>query len=255
MKVILVTGGAKRLGRAIIEEFAKHNYGCLIHANSSVEEAGILCDRIRSAGGSANVFIHEISDPALAANAMLDASMDYFSVLPTASVLSAASYADDERGGNLECTVASQMGLNFFFPAAYCAALAGRIKSLNERTRVDRSVTVFTDFKVHRVNPDFFSYSLSKHALEGAIPYLAVAFARQIRVNGIAPGPVLAANGLTQDELDAIVLSQTISGETPKIGDIAKTALFLTQTSAIIGQHIYVDAGARFDSTAREIQV
>ena len=161
----------------------------------------------------------------------------------------------DPPGVRLESLVASQLALNFLFPAAYCAAIAGRVAGLSEPQRVDRSVTLFTDYKVAKVNGDMYAYSLSKHALEGSIPYLTAAFARQIRVNAIAPGPVLAAHGMTQKQLEEIVVRSNISGQTPLMEDIAASALFLASTRSLYGQHLFVDAAARFEVGAHEFGV
>ena len=255
MKLVLVTGGAKRLGKTVVEGFARAGYQCLVHANQSEQEAASLCAEIEAAGGTARYFLHAITDPAVAANALLDAAQNMFGMLPTCSVLSAASYALDDPGRGLEFQLTDQLTLNYLFPAGYCAALAGRVQASQPAQRQDRSVILFTDYKVAKVNPDLFAYSLSKHALEGNLPYLSVAFARQIRINAIAPGPILAAHGLSQPELDALVQSRTVSGESPRAEDIAQTAVFLANTRSLYGQHIFVDAAARFEKGAHEYGV
>ena len=256
MKLVLVTGSAQRLGRTVIEAFAREGYACLVHANRSEAEARELCAGINAAGGRAAYFLHAITDPAVAADAILDAALAQFGMLPSCSVLSAASYGLDDPARALAQQVTDQLVLNYLFPAAYCAALAGRVQALAPaQAQEDRSVVLFTDYKVAKVNPDQFAYSLSKHALEGTLPYLAVAFARQIRVNAIAPGPILAAHGLTQADLDALVQSRCISGKSPRPQDIAATALFLANTPSLYGQHIFVDAAARFEKGAHEYGV
>lgn len=255
MKLVLVTGGAQRLGRQVAQAFAVAGYQCLIHANQSEDQARALCADIVQQGGRAHYVLHSITDPAHAAGVLLDAAQEQFGMLPSCSVLSAASYALDDPLVALDQQLTRQMNLNFLFPAAYCAALAARIGAQAESSRVDRSVILFTDFKVAKVNADMFSYSLSKHALDGSLPYLAVAFARQLRVNAIAPGPVLAAHGLTQAALDAQVRADTISGDHPRADDIADAALFLARNRSLYGQHIFVDAAARFEKGAAEYGV
>ncbi|MCX8520900.1 MAG: SDR family oxidoreductase [Rhodoferax sp.] len=252
---MLVTGGAKRLGRVVVQAFAEAGYACLVHVNQSVDEAAALCQQIQAQGGKAHYFQHEIANADRAANALLDACWQTFGVLPAASVLPASSYFRDTDAVPLEQQTGRQMDLNFHFPAAYCAALARRVAAEAKQPVVDRSVTLFTDFKVHKVNSDMFSYSLSKHALEGALPYLAVAFARQLRINAIAPGPILAAHGMEQQALERMVERDSISKKAPQAEDIGKTALFLASTPSLYGQHIFVDAGARFDASAGEYGV
>jgi len=302
VKLVLVTGGAKRLGRALVQGFADAGYACLVHANQSAQEAQALCQQIRDHGGQAHAVLCAIDDAAHAANALLDASEKLFGRLPDASVLSAASCDLDASDRPLEATVYQQMELNFAFPAAYCAALARRLGAADAAAgavlpsdatphprasgnfagvaapsdaaqhpraspnaadtgkardglrggRHDYSVTLLTDYKVAKVNAELFSYSLSKHALEGVLPYLTVAFARQLRVNAIAPGPITAAHGPDPQTLRALVQANNVSGDYPRSEDIVDTALFLARTVSLYGQHIFVDAGARFDAGARE---
>lgn len=252
-KLALVTGSAKRLGKAVIESFAKAGYDCLVHANTSVDEARSLCQQLEACGVRAKMALVPIEDPHQAAEALLNSSIEIFGKLPDASVLCAASYDNDFPSEVDPVKMARQLALNFEFPAAYCARLGKHLEKRIER--VDCSVTLFTDYKVSRVNPDFFSYSLSKHALDGVLPYLTVAFAPLFRVNAIAPGPVLCAHGMTQEQLDAMVDSESVSGRHPKSGDVASAALFLAQNESLYGQHIFVDAGARFDKKVREVSL
>ena len=248
----LVTGSAKRLGRQVIEAFAQAGYDCLIHANQSREDAMALREQLQGYGVKAEVVLHAIADPQEAAHTLVQAAQDLFGRLPDASVLCAASYDFDTPLAPDPVLMQKQLALNFLFPVQYCAVLA---QAANLAGEADRSVTVFTDYKVERVNRDFFSYSISKHALNGSLPYLTVAYARLLRINAIAPGPVLAAHGMTQDALNTLVAQESISGRHPNPQDIARTALFLATTTSMVGQHICVDAGARFDARTRELVV
>lgn len=250
--LVLVTGGAKRLGREVLEAFARVGYDCLVHARQSGAEAEQLARRLQASGVRTQVLLHDIADPAASAVALLDGALRLFGRLPQASVLSAASYDLDDALAPDAAMLQRQLGLNFLFPVQYCAALAARIQARGLQT-ADHSATLFTDYKVLRVNRDFFSYSLSKHALEGSLPYLAVAYGPWLRVNAIAPGPVLAAHGMTQAALDQRVAADSATGRHPTPQDIARTALYLAQTPSLIGQHICVDAGARFDAHTREV--
>jgi NAD(P)-dependent dehydrogenase (short-subunit alcohol dehydrogenase family) len=253
---VLVTGGAKRLGRQVLEAFARAGYDCLVHARRSSAEAEQLADALQACGARAQVLLHDIADPAASAATLLDGALRLFGRLPDASVLSAASYNLDDALAPDAAMLQRQLALNFLFPVQYCAALAARIQSGHAsrgQGGVDHSATLFTDYKVQRVNRDFFSYSLSKHALDGSLPYLAVAYGPWLRVNAIAPGPVLAAHGMTQAALDQRVAAESATGRHPTPEDIARTALYLAQTPSLIGQHICVDAGARFDARTREV--
>ncbi|MBT0568833.1 SDR family oxidoreductase [Curvibacter sp. CHRR-16] len=256
--LVLVTGAAQRIGKAVITAFADAGYDCLIHANRSHEAALALQDDLRTRGVQADVLLHAITDAKLAARTLLDHCEQQLGRLPQASVLCAASYDLDQPAQATLPDVTAQLELNFVFPTAYCADLGWRLSQQAARLAAqqslpDTSVTLFTDYKVERLNGDFLSYSVAKHALHGNLPYLCVAYAPYLRVNAIAPGPVLAAHGMTQEALDALVDASSVSGHHPRIQDVAATAVFLASNPSLYGQHIVVDAAARYDRSSGEV--
>lgn len=252
----LVTGSAKRLGRHIIEAFAAAGYDCVVHANRSMDEAVGVKSMLERSGVCAQVVQLEIDEPAAASDALISQVVSQFGRLPNASVLCAASYDDDDAYEPDALLLHRQLNLNFLFQVQYCANLADRVRQDRQNRRAhsqgstiaaaDHSVTLLTDYKVFRVNADFFSYSVAKHAVHGVLPYLAVTFARDVRINAMAPGPILAAHGMEQSRLESLVSKQSVSGRHPIPQDLARTAVYLAQTTSLIGQHICVDAGARF---------
>jgi NAD(P)-dependent dehydrogenase (short-subunit alcohol dehydrogenase family) len=276
-RLALVTGGARRLGRAVVEALAQAGHDCAIHVNTSRAEGETLAADLRRLGLQAQVLELALTEPVSAAAALLDTCEKAFGRLPQASVLCAASYDLDDALAPNPVLLQQQLALNYLFPVQYCAQLAARLAARaqtqvpaqtgvavgaavgvvesapTQAGYVDHSVTLFTDYKVQRVNRDFFSYSLAKHALEGSLPYLAVAYAPWLRVNAIAPGPVLAAHGMSQAELDRRVDAESATGRHPTASDIARSAVYLASTPSLVGQHICVDAGARFDARAREV--
>lgn len=255
--LVLVTGAAQRVGRAVITAFADAGYDCLIHANQSHDAALALQDDLRARGVQAHVLLHAITDAKLAARTLLDHCEQQLGRLPQASVLCAASYELDQPTQATLPDVTAQLEVNFVFPTAYCADLGWRLSQRAGQSTLpdtsDTSVTLLTDYKVERQNADFFSYSIAKHALHGNLPYLCVAYARYMRVNSIAPGPVLAAMGMAQETLETLVSSGSVSGHYPRVQDVASTALFLASNPSLYGQHIVVDAGARYDRSAGEV--
>lgn len=255
--LVLVTGAAQRIGKAVITAFADAGYDCLIHANRSQEAALALQEDLRARGVQAHVLLHAISDAKLAARTLLDHCEQQLGRLPQASVLCAASYDLDQPVQATLPDVSAQLELNFLFPTAYCADLGWRLSQQQAQQPAvvlpDTSVTLFSDYKVERLNGDFFSYSVAKHALHGNLPYLCVAYARYLRVNAIAPGPVLGTAKHTEAQLAEAVAAQSVSGKAPRVQDIASTAVFLAANPSLYGQHIVVDAAARYDGRIAEV--
>jgi NAD(P)-dependent dehydrogenase (short-subunit alcohol dehydrogenase family) len=105
-----------------------------------------------------------------------------------------------------------------------------------------RSVINLVDQKVWNLNPDYFSYTIAKSALWTATQTLAQALAPRIRVNAIAPGPVLPHSGQTEPEFDAecraTLLKRVVSTD-----DVTAAVRFLLETPSITGQMIALDGG------------
>jgi NAD(P)-dependent dehydrogenase (short-subunit alcohol dehydrogenase family) len=254
MKLALITGGAKRLGRVVTQALAETGHHCLIHANTSAAEAANLCAELSSQGVNAQHCLHAIEDPVAAADFLLDTSLELFGQLPTCSVLSAASYSKDDPNQRLADQISKQLDLNFLFPVAFCTAMAERISTSTDKASPPPSVILFTDYKVEKINSDYFSYSIAKHALDGVMQFLTVAHAKKLRVNAIAPGPI-SSHDMSTEELASRVEASTISGRSPADHEIGQTAAYLANCHAIYGQQIFVDAGARFEANTRELSL
>jgi len=129
MKLALITGGAKRLGRVVTQALAESGHHCLIHANTSAAEAANLCAELSSQGVNAQYCLHAIENPVAAADFLLNTALERFGQLPTCSVLSAASYSKDDPDQRLVDQLSQQLDLNFLFPVSYCTAMAERIST------------------------------------------------------------------------------------------------------------------------------
>ena len=98
------------------------------------------------------------------------------------------------------------------------------------------------DQKLWNQNPDFFSYTLSKAALEAANTMLALALSPLVRVVGVAPGLTLTSHLLSDAKFEALhKLSPLGRSSTPQ--DVASTVLFALQNQSITGTTLLVDGG------------
>jgi len=98
------------------------------------------------------------------------------------------------------------------------------------------------DQKVWRLDPDYFSYTIAKSALWTATQTLAQALAPRIRVNAVAPGPVLPARDQTDADFEREYQS-TLLKHPVSIEDVTSAIRFLLETPSITGQMIALDAG------------
>ena len=104
------------------------------------------------------------------------------------------------------------------------------------------SCIAFLDAKVEKLNPDHFSYTLSKLKLKSAIEFLSMTGANKLRVNAISPGLTLPSGNQTNKDFKR-VKSKLPLKVTPSLVEIANLALFLIETKSITNQNIVIDGG------------
>lgn len=239
---ILVTGGAKRIGAAIIRRFAAEGWHTVIHCNHSRAEADALaatlpsaevvqCDLIDSKAGIA--MIRELA-----------ARLDDWRVL----VNSASIFVPDEATGLDPETSRRSMRINAVSPVRMAQAFLK-----HARSPAGRKVIAITDQKLANPNPDFFSYTMSKHALAATVPMLAMAeTGPRDRSYAIAPGAILQSHDQNPEEFE-------VSGRLNLLGrltgaeEIADAAWFLSQGWLASGSTLYVDSGQHLLSQRRDV--
>jgi NAD(P)-dependent dehydrogenase (short-subunit alcohol dehydrogenase family) len=107
------------------------------------------------------------------------------------------------------------------------------------------------DQKLWNLNPDYFSYTLSKAALEVASRMLAVSLAPKVRVCGVAPGLVLGSEFIGPDQL-ARLHAGTLLGHGATPADIAAAVRYLLEAPAVTGTTLLVDGGQHLQPAARD---
>ncbi len=234
----LVTGGAKRVGRALCLALAEAGYAVAIHHRGDAVEAGALAREIEVSGGrSAPVHADLSKDEDVAALIGKAAQ----SVGPLTLLVNNASLFDDDRIETLTReSWEAHMGPNLLGPILLIQAFAKAAADLP--ADADPSVINILDQRVLRPNPQFFSYTLAKSSLFTATRILAQALAPRIRVNGIGPGPTLPSIHQSQSVFDAEVAGVLLQRQTA-LSDIADAALYLASARSVTGQTIAVDGG------------
>lgn len=231
--VALVTGGARRIGRAIVLALARRGHDVAIHHRDSVVEAEAVAAEVRGLGRRAVVLAADLGDEAQVQTLVPAAT----AVLGPLSVLvnNASVFQDDRVGDLTRTTWDRHMEVNLRAPVVLAEAFAAQAP--------DGSVIVnLLDQRVLKPDPRFVSYALSRNGLWWATRTLAQALAPRIRVNGVGPGPTLASIHQTPADFAAEATAVPLGhGATPD--DIAGAVLYLVDASAVTGQMIAVDGG------------
>lgn len=230
--IALVTGGAKRVGRAIVEDLAANGFRVGIHANSSLQEAQSLAEKL---GKDCFAVQADLNDTG-ASVAMIDAIVAKYGPI-NLLINNASTFEKDEIG-----TLASDQWDSHF--AVHLKTPAFMVQQIAKHHRHGSPCLVVNiiDQRVWRLTPNFFSYTASKAALWAATQTMAQALAPAIRVNAIGPGPTLKnvrqAKEDFQKQVDALPLQRG-----PELAEFGETIRYLWKTKSVTGQMIALDGG------------
>lgn len=233
-RAALITGGARRIGRAIALELVGAGYAVALHANRSRDEARQLAADIAAQGGRALVVLGDLADPA-AVQGLVPAAAALGPL--TLLVNNAGEFEPDEidtlARARFERTFAVNLAAPLFLAQAFAAQAA---------EGAGASIVNIIDQRVLKPTPRFLSYTLSKSALYSATTTLAQALAPKIRVNAVAPGPTLPSPRQSDAQFAAQARTLPLRrGSRPQ--DIAAAVLYLAQAESVTGVTIAVDGG------------
>jgi len=234
-RIVLVTGAAQRLGRIIALDFAERGWRVGVHYCDSAAEASGLVAEIERKGGTASAFAADL-DTFDAPETLIAACAAELGP-PVCLINNAARFEEDTLETLDERTWQRQIDVNLRAPIFLAQAFA---ETLPDGT--EGHVINLTDQKVFRLNPAYFSYTISKSALWTATQIMAQALAPRIRVNAIGPGPVLKHQGQS-DAAFALEAGATPLQRPVDTADVVRAIRFLLETPSITGQMIALDAG------------
>jgi NAD(P)-dependent dehydrogenase (short-subunit alcohol dehydrogenase family) len=233
----LVTGTAKRVGRAFITALAKDGHPCVVHYNSSGDEAELLAKDLRAGGVDAIALGADLSNPD-EAEALIDTAAD--KIGPLGVLVNSASIFEDDRPEDF--TAASfhkHMNANLLAPALLSKAFAAQANP-------GALIVNILDYKLFNINADYFTYTLSKAGLKTMTEMLARELAPNVRVNGIAPGLTLPSPYHSEDEFERLHNDNPLQhGPTPD--DLVRALRFFRDSGPVSGQIVCVDGGQHFD--------
>ena len=248
MNQVLVTGGAHRLGAAIVRQFAAAGWRVWCHYQRSetatlalqneLRETGALIERVQADLG----LPHEVER-------MMAQIFDAHG--PLDCLVNNASLFEPDTGTAMDLSgTRQQLEVNLIAPLALASLMAKQAHPA--ALPGQRSVIHILDQKVFNLNPDYFSYTVSKLALERSVALQAQALAPALRVCGVAPGLMFLSGPQTQDNFDRAsrvnLMRQPIDPD-----QVAATCLFLAQNPCITGTPVCVDNGQHLVPLERDV--
>lgn len=245
---VLVTGGAHRLGRLICQQFAHDGWQVWCHAQRSVAAAEALCQDLVAQGGQAQVVQADLGVDAERQRMM--AQIVAQSGPLDCLVNNASSFEPDGARDFDENDLRAQLEVNLIAPLALSRLMAQSLP--DDAASGARSIVHVLDQKVLNLNPDYFSYTVSKLALERSVALQAQALAPQIRVCGVAPGLMFLSGPQTQANFDQAsqinLLKRAIDP-----AQVAATCLFMANNPALTGVTLAVDNGQHLVPLSRDV--
>ncbi len=239
LRTVLVTGAARRLGREIALALAAGGWQVAVHYRGSAEDAiKTVADCARAAWSPAqfDAFQADLADEA-AARALIPSVVARFGAVD-AVVNNASLFEHDSASSFSYQALAAHLHTNAGAPVLLAQALHEHVRQRGG----EGAVVNLLDQKLWNQNPDFFSYTLSKAALEAATTMLAQALAPQLRVVGVAPGLTLTSHLLSQEKFEQLHrLSPLGRSSTPE--DVAATVKFALENRSLTGTTLLVDGG------------
>jgi NAD(P)-dependent dehydrogenase (short-subunit alcohol dehydrogenase family) len=243
--VVLVTGAARRLGREIALALAASGWRVAVHYRSSAEDALKTVADCAELAGAAASFCCELEDEA-AVRDLLPQVIYHFGQVD-AVVNNASTFEHDSAASfgfaSLEKHMRSNAGAAIVLAQALHAHVLARQASGAAPEPAGRFAVInLLDQKLWNPNPDFFSYTLSKAALEAANTLLAIALAPQVRVVGVAPGLTLTSHLLSDEKFQALHKLSPL-GRSSSAADVVATVKFALENASITGTTLLVDGG------------
>jgi len=243
---VLITGSARRIGKAIALGLAADGWNVAVHFNHSVGEAKELVSEIRALGVRADAFQCDLAD---------------------GEAVTGLIERCNRALGSMHCLV-NNASL-FEFDDAQCfdrdllqrhvaVNLSSPLQLARDFTRQLPEGTIgcvvnMLDQKVFNLNPDFLSYTVTKVAMEGATRMLAMALAPRVRVCGVAPGIALVSGQQTKEGFDKAHAHAPL-GHSCDVDDIVDAVRFVIGAKSITGHTLVVDGGQHLWPLKRDVQ-
>jgi len=234
-KTVLVTGAAKRLGRAIALDLARHGWNVAIHYHSSEKEARATAADAATSGVKVALLQADLGRESEVARLIERAAKELGPL--TGLVNSASVFENDDWYSVTRESWDKHMETNLRAPFALAQAFARQVPR-----DIGGAIVNVIDQRVLKPTPQFISYSLSKAGLKWLTTTLAQALAPKVRVNAVGPGPTIINARQSQADFSR-QREATVLGRGAEAQDVCDAVRYLLEASAVTGQMIAVDGG------------
>jgi NAD(P)-dependent dehydrogenase (short-subunit alcohol dehydrogenase family) len=245
-KVALVTGGGRRIGRAIVEALAVAGYAVVIHCHRSRSEAEELAAGLIAKKRKAHVLAADLAR-ADEVESLVPRAVAAAGAL-TLLVNNAAMFEEDSVADLAIVQFDRHIAVNLRAPLLLARDFARQAEASSHP-----SIVNIIDQRVLKPDPRFFSYTLAKAALWSATQTMAQALAPAIRVNAVAPGPTFP-NPRDGEEGVSREAAATPLGKRVKPDAIAAAVIYLAGAEHVTGQMLAVDSGQHLGWLTPDVQ-
>jgi pteridine reductase len=233
-RVALVTGGGTRVGRVIALALGRAGMRVGVHYAGSEKGARDTADEISGIGSDALTRPGDLMDPATAPRLVEHAAKVFgaFDVLVNSAAVMLRTPVGEVLVEDWDAMFALNLRAPFFLAQAAARVMPER----------GGSIVNIADLAAFETWRGYIPHSITKAGIVQMTRGLAHALAPKIRVNAVAPGPVLLPEGWTQDQADKLI-STTPLGRLGSPEDVAQAVLYLLSADYVTGETIIVDGG------------
>jgi NAD(P)-dependent dehydrogenase (short-subunit alcohol dehydrogenase family) len=247
LKNVLVTGAAKRLGRAVAIDLAAAGWNVAIHYHGSQADADSAAADVRGHGVKAAVLQCDLSQEAQTADLVTRAAQEIGPL--TALINSASLFENDDWQSATRKSWDDHMETNMRAPLLLSQTFGKQLPDGENGAIVN-----IIDQRVLKPTPQFLSYSLSKAGLYWLTTTLAQGMGPRVRVNAVGPGPTIRNARQSEEDFarqrEASILQR---GSDP--ADICAAVRYLLSAEAVTGQMIAVDGGQHLIWQTADVRV
>jgi NAD(P)-dependent dehydrogenase (short-subunit alcohol dehydrogenase family) len=250
-RVVLITGAARRIGRALALGFAAKGWDVAVHFGASREDADEVVAQIVALGRRAVALHADLAVETQVARLVPDCMAALGR--PACIVNNASRFEEDTAQDVGYGRLLNLTAINLGAPLVLARMLYEATPEAARSDETLRGVVVnVLDQKLYNMNPDYLSYTLSKAALQAATVALAQALAPKVRVVGLAPGLTLQSADQTPESF-AAAHQVTPLGRASRPEDIVAAALYLADAAGVTGTTLVVDGGQHLVPLPRDV--